>query len=164
MKHIIRQFFQREASPFVQFIKYALCGGMATLVDIVLFNFLAWKVFPALGPEDPLVRLLGLDVAPVDDLTREHRYYIIKVITFFFGNLTAYILNVLWVFKPGRHSRLKEILLFYLVSIISWGIGTVLGGMLIRFLGWETTVVYLVNMATSLMINFVCRKYIIFKG
>jgi len=164
VKHIIRQFFQREAHPFIQFIKYALCGGAATLVDIVLFNFLAWKVFPALGADDPLVRLLGLDVVPVDDLTREKRYYLIKVITFFFGNLTAYILNVLWVFKPGRHSRAKEIALFYLVSIISWVIGTALGGLLIRFAGLETSYAYLINMVASLLINYVCRKYIIFNG
>lgn len=164
MKHIIRQFFQRESNPYIQFIKYAMCGGAATAVDIVLFNLLAWKVFPALGVDDPLVRMLGLDVAPVDDLTREKRYYLIKTITFFFGNLTAYVLNVLWVFKPGKHSRAKEITLFYVVSIISWVIGTVLGGMLIRFFAWETSFAYLVNMVASVMINYACRKYIIFKG
>ena len=164
MKHIIRQFFQREAHPFIQFIKYAMCGGAATLVDIVLFNFLAWKVFPALGVDDPLVRLFGLDVVPVDDFTRARRYYLIKTITFFFGNLTAYVLNVLWVFKPGRHSRLKELGLFYAVSIFSWALGMGLGGMLIRVFGWETSYAYLVNMATSVMINYVCRKYFIFKG
>ncbi|MBU1693283.1 MAG: GtrA family protein [Verrucomicrobia bacterium] len=164
MKHIIRQFFQREAHPVIQFIKYAMCGGAATMVDLVLFNLLAWKVLPALGANDPLVRLFGLDVVPVDDMLRAKRYYLIKTITFFFSNLTAYILNVLWVFKPGRHSRLKEIGLFYAVSIVSWLIGMGLGWMLIRYSGWETSFAYLANMVTSVMINYVCRKYLVFHG
>ena len=164
MKQILRQFLQREAHPFIQFIKYAISGGMATMVDIVLFYLLAWKVFPALGADDPVVKLLGLKVVVVGQLTRSNNYFLIKVLTFFFGNLTAYILNVLWVFKPGRHSRLKEFTLFYAVSITSWTIGTVLGALLIRAFGWTTTLAYLVNMATSLMINYVCRKFLIFHG
>ena len=164
MKKILRQFLQREAHPFIQFIKYAISGGMATMVDIVLFYLLAWKVFPALGADDPVVKLLGLKVVAVGQLTRSNHYFLIKILTFFFGNLTAYILNVLWVFKPGRHSRLKEFTLFYAVSITSWTIGTVLGALLIRAFGWTTTLAYLVNMATSLMINYVCRKFLIFHG
>jgi len=164
LKHIIRQFFQKESNAYVQFVKYALCGGMATLVDIVLFYFLAWKVLPALGADDWFVRVLGLDVATLDEVTRSRRYFIIKVITFFFGNLTAYILNVLWVFHSGRHSRLKEFLLFYAVSITSWAIGTSLGWFLIRQFDLMTTLAYLVNMVTSLLINYVSRKYLIFKG
>jgi len=40
----------------------------------------------------------------------------------------------------------------------------VLGALLIRAFGWTTTLAYLVNMATSLMINYVCRKFLIFHG
>jgi putative flippase GtrA len=35
MKAIVRQFLRREAHPFIQFIKYGMAGGFATLVDIV---------------------------------------------------------------------------------------------------------------------------------
>ena len=31
MKHILKQFFQREAHPIIQFIKYGIAGGLATV-------------------------------------------------------------------------------------------------------------------------------------
>jgi hypothetical protein len=30
----------------LQFIKYALAGGLATLTHIIIFHFIAWKIFP----------------------------------------------------------------------------------------------------------------------
>ena len=164
MKDILKQFMQREANPFIQFIKYAMAGGMATAVDIVVFYLLAWKVIPALGQTDPLVQLLGLDVAAISETLRSTNYLIDKGLTFLVSNFTAYIINILWVFESGRHSRWVELGLFYLVSIISFALGTFIGWMMIRWFGFSTTVAYLANMIASLMINFVCRKYIIFKG
>ena len=164
MKHILKQFMQREANPFIQFIKYAISGGIATVVDVVVFYILAWKVIPALGQLDPIVQLLGLQVGAISETLRSVHYIVDKAITFLFSNFTAYIFNILWVFHPGRHSRLKELGLFYLVSIISFALGTFLGWVMIRWFGFSTTVAYLANMIASLMINFVCRKYIIFKG
>lgn len=164
MKQILKQFMQRESSPFIQFIKYAMAGGVATAVDVVVFYLLAWKVFPALGQSDPLVQLLGLRVEVISETLRSMNYLIDKAVTFLFSNFTAYIINILWVFKSGRHSRWVELGLFYLVSIISFTLGTFIGWVLIRWFGFSTTVAYLANMIASLMINFVCRKYIIFKG
>lgn len=164
MKHILKQFFQREAHPFIQFIKYGISGGLATAVDVLIFYILAWKVFPALRADDPVVELLGFGVVPITEAVRSQNYVINKTITFLFSNLTAYIVNVLWVFKPGRHKLWVEILLFYLVSSISYVLGTFIGWLLIHAFGLSTTVAYLANMVASLMINYVCRKYLIFKG
>lgn len=164
MKHILRQFLQREAHPFIQFIKYAMAGGLATVVDVVVFFLLSWLIIPALTTDDFFARVLSLDIAPIDDATRSWHYVLNRIITFFFSNLTAYVANILWVFEPGRHSRWMEISLFYAVSGASFLIGTALGWALIHVLGLTTSVTYVVNMVVSLMINYAGRKYLIFKG
>ena len=164
MKHILKQFFQREAHPVVQFIKYGIAGGLATVVDVSVFYFLSWKVFPALTADDAAVKLLGIPITLVDEVTRSHRYLLNKAITFIFSNLTAYIVNILWVFHPGRHKKWVEFALFYVVSIISFCVGTFLGWFVIAFFGMTTTAAYVANLFASLMINYACRKYWVFKG
>ncbi|MFA6316915.1 MAG: GtrA family protein [Elusimicrobiota bacterium] len=108
--------------------------------------------------------LLGLTPAPLDEGVRSSHYVWSKVIAFFFSNLTAYGANILWVFTPGRHSRTVEFLLFLLVSATSFVVGTGLGWMLIQWTGLPTTYAYAANGVASLAINFVCRKFIVFKG
>ncbi len=48
MDDILQQFLQRDADPVVQFIKYAIAGGSATGVDVLVFYLVAWKLIPAL--------------------------------------------------------------------------------------------------------------------
>ncbi len=164
MKHILKQFLQRDAHPVVQFIKYGIAGVMATSVDVVAFYFLAWKVIPALGQDDVVVRLLGITVTAIEEAVRSRNYLICKCITFMFANLTAYLVNIFWVFKPGRHKLWVELVLFYSVSIVSFAIGTALGWVMIARFGLSTTSAYASNLVASVMINYACRKYIIFKG
>jgi putative flippase GtrA len=163
MRNVLQQFLRREAHPLVQFIKYGMAGGLATVVDIVVFYALAWLVLPALTSDDQMVRLLNLSITPVTEAVRLRNYVFDRTITFLFSNFAAYAANVLWVFTPGRHSRTKEIALFYLVSGTSYLIGTGLSSFLIAR-GATTTTGYLVNMVSSLLINYVCRKFIVFKG
>ena len=47
MAGIWKQFTQREASPLIQFIKYAICGGGAVTVHIIIFYLLSWLIVPA---------------------------------------------------------------------------------------------------------------------
>lgn len=164
MPNILQQFLRREAHPVVQFIKYGLAGGAATVVDLGLTYFLSWKIIPALTSNDLVVRLLNLNIIPVDEVIRARNYIFCRAIAFMFSNFTAYVINVLWVFQPGRHSRLKEITLFYIVSGISFVAGAGLGAALIHYWGWTFTNALLVNAVVSVMINYVCRKFIIFKG
>jgi putative flippase GtrA len=164
MKHILKQFTQRQANPFIQFVKYSIAGGVATTVHIVFFFLLAWKVFPALTGDDIVVRLLGLSVAGISDALRARNSMIDNVIVFMFSNFTAYILNILWVFEPGRHHRVLEILMFYAASGVSMVVGTSLMGLLIAWFQLSTTVAFSANIATALLINYTMRKFVIFKG
>ncbi len=188
MKKLLRQFTQREAHPAIQFLKYGIAGGIATMVDIGVFYLLAIVVFPAVQPDDRLLVLLAsahdlivgwwpamseqgwffglfhFDVQPIDEVLRRRNFLIDRCIVFFISNFTAYVLNMLWVFKPGKHSRHKEITLFYVVAIISFVIGTSLAWGLIRAFGISTTDAYAVNLVVAVLINYVCRKYWVFHG
>ncbi len=147
-----------------QFIRYSISGGIATIVHIIVFYIIAWKIFPALQENDFVVAILGLSVTTVDVATRSLNSMLSNIITFFFSNMVVYLLNAFWVFESGRHQRMIEILLFYLVSGISLVIGTSIMGLLIKYFGMQTTYAFTANLVTSTLINFVVRKFHIFKG
>jgi putative flippase GtrA len=84
-------------------------------------------------------------------------------VAFLFSNLTAYIINITWVFSPGRHHPMLEFLFFFGVSGIAILIGSTLMGFLIHTYGTTTTTAFLANILVSLMINFFIRKHVIFK-
>lgn len=187
MPSIWRQFIQREANPYIQFIKYGLAGGAATVVHVTLFYLLAWLIVPALEQNDLIVKIFRLTPQPISDATRATHAMIDNGVAFIFSNLTAYLLNIVWVFEPGRrhkavewtlcalhwdrHPRLSaivhrsvEVVLFYLVSGIAIVIGTFLMGILIRYFGITTTVAFGAELIAAALINFALRKYLIFKG
>ena len=164
MQHIINQFKGRQHGPLVQFIKYAIAGGIATGVHISIFYFCALELFPALNQNDPLAGFFHLHAAVVSDAVRTRNSIIGNVIAFLFSNMTAYLINIFWVFESGRHNRVHEILFFYLVSGISMFIGSSIMGFLIHHFGMTTTIAFSANLVTSLLINFALRKFFIFKG
>ncbi len=157
------QFLSRESGPLIQFIKYVLAGALATVTHIVTFHLLAWKVFPALQTEDWFVRWRGLSLPPQDNATRSRYSMVDNGLAFVVSNLVAYTLNTLWVFQPGRHPWYVEIGLFYLVSGGSLFIGTLVMGVLIRRYGIRTTLAFTANLIAALLINYVVRKFIIFR-
>jgi len=153
MKKHIDAFLNEKDNPIVQFLKYGICGGLATAVDMVVFFLFAWLVFPALTESDPFVKLLGFfnfDVQLVSESLRLRNYWIDKVICFMFSNLAAYVLNVLFVFKAGKHKRHHEMIFA--------------GDALIRFCGLDTTYSYIAAMISALLINYAGRKFLIFHG
>ena len=76
----------------------------------------------------------------------------------------SYILNVLFVFKSGKHKRHHELLLFYAVSVVSLILATFGGWVLINTFGLGTTWSYVVKMVASVLINYAGRKFFVFKG
>ena len=153
-----------EAGPLVQFVKYGISGGLATFVHIVIFHLVAWKIFPSLQEKDLFVVILGITVTEVDVATRSLNAMLSNVVAFICSNMVAYIINVCWVFKQGRHNRFIEIGLFYLVSGVSVVIGTSMMGFLIRYYGMQTTYAFTANIVSAVMINYGMRKFYIFHG
>ncbi len=159
----IRHWSGKDVGLLVQFIKYTVAGGVATVVDLAVFYYLAWRVFPSLTPGDPVVRLLGLEGPVISEALRSRHFVVNNGIAFVVSNLSAYLLNILWVFEAGRHRRTVEIGLFYAVSGFSIFVGTFTGWLLIRTLGMSTTLSYLSKVVASALVNFIVRKLIIFK-
>jgi putative flippase GtrA len=148
----------------IQFLKYAMCGGVAMAADMITFFLVAWLLFPALTEADVLVRLFHMPVEAIPEHVRIVNFCIGNVMAFMVSNLTAYVLNILFVFKSGKHSRRKELGLFYLVSAISVGIGVAIGAVLIKGFGLSTTYSYIAKAVSTTLINYVARKFIIFHG
>jgi putative flippase GtrA len=123
-----------------------------------------WKIFFALQPDDWFVKLLKLPIQELDDATRSQNSMLANGIAFVISNFVAYLINIYWVFVPGRYYWLVEIGLFYLVSGVAIIVGTVLMGFLIRRFGMLTTYAFGSNIFTALMINYAMRKYFIFNG
>ena len=152
-----------RTESLVQFVKYAISGGFATFVGIIIFYLVAWKFFPSLQEKDLFVVVFDLTVTEVDDATRSLNSMLSNGVAFIFSSMVAYLINVFWVFIPGRHNRFVEICLFYLVSGVSVIIGTSLMGFLIRHYGIQTTYAFAANIVSAVMINYTLRKYYIFK-
>lgn len=160
---IVKRFLSKDAGRVAQFIKYGMAGGGATLTHIVVFFLLGWHLLPCLTEDDIMVRLLG--VAPeVVVQGRALNAALATGLAFVVSNAVAYTLNVLFVFKSGRHHWLTEIGLFYAVSGVSIAIGTVLQSVLIARYDIMTTLAFGTNLITALLINYAMRKYFIFNG
>lgn len=148
----------------IQFIKYAIAGGVATLTHICIFHLIAWRLFPALQEHDHAVRMLKLKIVTINDYQRSRNSMIANVLAFLVANMVAYITNILWVFEAGRYHFVIEILMFYAVSGFSAFIGTGLMGVLIRRFGMLTTYAFVSNILTAVLINYAVRKFFIFNG
>ena len=162
--NLIDQLFGNESANVIQFIKYGISGCIAVAAHILVFHLVAWKIFFALQSNDWFVRLFNLPIRELDDGTRSQNSMLSNVFAFMISNLVAYIINVYWVFVPGRYHWMVEIVLFYLVSGASLVIGTAIMGLLIRRFGMLTTYAFGSNIFTALLINYAMRKFFIFKG
>lgn len=159
----IRRFLRHDAGHVAQFIKYGIAGGGATLTHITVFFLLGWHLLPCLTPDDFVVCLLGVTPQAVGQ-SRALNAAWANGLAFLVSNAVAYTLNILFVFKSGRHHWLMEIGLFYAVSGVSMVIGMTLQSVLIAQYDIMTTLAFGTNLVTALLINFAMRKYFIFKG
>lgn len=160
-----RKALSHDAGPMTQFVKYVVAGGIATGVSILLFYALGSMIWPCLTDDDFIRRLLNLPVAAglTDDI-RGWRAVYCSVASFLVSNGVAYGTNVLFVFKRGRHHWLIEVGLFYLVSGVAMGVGTLTMKILISQVGLTTTIAFGANLVSALLINYAMRRFVIFKG
>lgn len=159
-------FMKSKDSPVAQVFKYVMCGSASVIVDQITFYLLAWLFLPCLRASDPIanfIEMIGFSVQQVGEAELERNYWIIKVICFLISNAVVYILNVLFVFETGRHRKALEILLFFGSSLFQfffiW-----LGGLLITQYNWEVTYANVTMLLVAMMVNYVIRKKVVFKG
>src|SRR5262245_2645496 len=161
--NFIEQISGSDGGNLLQFVKYGISGSIATTTHILVFHLVAWKLFFALQADDWFVRLLNLPLQEVDDATRSRNSMKANVVAFLIANFVAYLINIYWVFVPGRYHWIVEVGLFYLVSAVAIVIGSALMGFLIRRFGVLTTYAFGCNIVAALLINYAMRKFFIFK-
>jgi putative flippase GtrA len=154
---IWREFIRRDAHPWLQFIKYGLCGVTATVVHSGIMALLSLTIFPA-------GKGMIVDGQVLDEVVRNRHLLINNSIAWPFGTLVAYFMNITFVFTPGRHSKTTEFVMFTVVSAIGFFPGILVVNWLAGYLHLPSTVAQLGFIVTSVMVNFLCRKFIIFKG
>ena len=140
----------RDVHPLLQFIKYGICGLGAFITHQVIWLALSMWAFPSFGE--------GLS-----DSTRALNTTVSNSIAVLFSTAVAYVTNILWVFKSGRHSRLVEVASFFGIGAISFAGGLLAGPWLIQMYGISTALAQVSMAVTSVLINFACRKFFIFK-
>lgn len=169
IKERIRALASPEAGPVAQFIKYAVSGGIATAVNVAGLFLCAWLLFDCLTPDDPFVKLLSamgvsFDLPTLSDTERAARTMYCSIPSFIVANIVCYVLNVLFVFRSGRHGRAVEFLLFVASSGFATLLGTLVAGLLVRTMGIAFTYASAANIVTSVAVNYVARKKFVFKG
>jgi putative flippase GtrA len=170
VKGWLRAILSRNPHPFLQFIRYGLAGVLAMLANLVFFAISIEWIFPIpeVAPTEtlPLQEQGGEVISWLRELTRDPRvtnYVRANVVAFLMANVVAYVLNFKWVFESGRHSRAVEIILFFLVSLIAFLLGTALASVLVGSYGINEYLAKAGDIVAAILINYVCRKFLIFK-
>lgn len=146
----------------LQFLRYGICGGIATVADGIVFFLAAWLIFPALTGQDYLVQLLGITVNYAGDETRAINFMLANTLAFILSNFVAYLLNTLFVFTSTKERRNKEILYFYILSTLVAFLSIGLSMVMMKFLFISTTLAYSIKVVFSVMVNFIARKKYVF--
>ncbi len=160
----IRRFLSHESGPFAQFVKYGVIGVLATCVQMLGFYLLASTCLKCLGADDWAVRLAGLPSVEISDSLRAVRAAIATAGGFAAANVFCWIMNRLFVFKPGRFRWYVEFAMFFGVAAFATVVALGVQSLLIRHFGIMTTAAVVVEVLVSFLMNFFIRKFVIFKG
>ena len=140
----------KEAPWMIQFGKYGMCGVLAVIVHNLIFYICATTILPCIDETMP-------------KWERAWNWLYCNLIAFVFANVLTYCTNLLFVFTGGRHSRLKEFLLFSAVSFSATVPALALGfTAIIR--DQSTPFAQIIFIVVAAMVNFLCRKFLVFKG
>lgn len=154
---VFRAALSRDSHPMLQFIKYGFCGVAATIVHTLVVAVLSATIFPA-------GKGMMIDGHPLPEDIRAGHLVLNNALAFPFGALTAYLLNVAFVFTPGRHHKVIEAVLFFVIGAIGFFPGAFVVNWLAGHWHLPSTVAQLGFVITSVLVNFLCRKFIIFNG
>ena len=147
-----------------QIFKYGVIGVLATIINLLVAEVCAAWVWPCLGSDDLFVKWFGFSSAFVGDATRATRAVYCNLVGFFVANVICWLLNRKYVFTPGRHHWLVEYLWFLAGSGFAIAIGSGAIWYLVKFHGMQTTYSFIINVMVSVAVNFVVRKFFVFKG
>lgn len=146
--NLVQKLLNNKSHTPLQFLKYSLAGAIATGTYLASFTLLNESVLPA-------------DVA-LPGAVRGWNFLFSNTLAFLLGTLVAYVVNQAWVFQPGRHGRLREFTLFYLIAAVAFVAGAPLGSLLVANFSFSEYWVFVLVVVLSGMVNFLGRKYWVF--
>jgi putative flippase GtrA len=164
----IARIVSRNASPFWQFVKYGVVGALSTFIQVAIFYACASLLFKCLEADDIAVRYLNL---PFGDFKGNEPWYMSRgflaavntAIGFVVANIFCWLMNRAVVFTPGKFAWYKELLLFFGASTFATLIALGLMKVLIDAFGMMTTMAVVIEIVVSFFVNFIVRKFYIFK-
>ena len=160
----VRRFLSHDSGPFAQFVKYGVIGVLSTCVQMIGFYLLAATCLKCLGADDWAVRFLGLPSVEVSDGVRAFRAAVATAGGFTVANIFCWMMNRLFVFKPGKFRWYVEFLMFFGVAALATVVALGVQSLLIKYFGMMTTAAVIVEVVVSFLMNFFVRKFVIFKG
>ena len=161
---MVRRFLSHDSGPFAQFVKYGAIGVLSTCVQMIGFYLLAATCLKCLGADDWAVQFLGIPSVEVSDGLRAFRAAVATAGGFTVANIFCWIMNRLFVFKPGKFRWYVEFLMFFGVAALATVVALGVQSLLIRYFGMMTTAAVIVEVVASFLMNFFVRKFVIFKG
>ena len=161
LKHIL----SHDSGPFWQFVKYGAIGAMATLVQTGVFYLFATTCLKCLTPDDVAVKYLGFAAASgLTDGVRAFRFAVATSVGFVLANVFCWLMNRWFVFRPGKFRWYVELTMFFGASTVATVVALVVSSALIRWCGLMTTFAVVIEVVVSFLVNFLVRKFYIFKG
>lgn len=154
---IWRRVRARDMPWMVQLAVYGLCGVLATVVSVGQIVLLSKTLIPAY--EGMIV-----NGEPITDALRAKNLLINNTISFLTTNVFVYFMNVMLVFKRGRHHPWMEFFWFTLINGISFALSQVAGPWLVHQFGVPTNIAIFTNTVFAALINFLARKFFVFQG
>lgn len=164
----VRKVLSHDCGPFWQFVKYGVIGVMSTAVQLAIFYLLASTCLKCLAPDDVAVRFLGLPgvVFSGDEpwyATRGTLATAATAVGFVSANVFCWLMNRAFVFKPGKFPWFTELAMFFGASTFATVLALLLMKFLIDAFGMMTSLAGIIEVAVSFAVNFVVRKFFIFK-
>lgn len=169
LKERFRLWLSPDCGPFCQFVKYGVIGVLSTLVQLIVFYLLAGTCLKCLEASDWAVCYLGLPSVAFTGAEPwfAARWFLAAIATalgFTIANVFCWLMDRLFVFKPGKFRWYVEFGLFYSAAAAAVVIALGIQSALIAWCGMMTSAAAFIEIIVSFLINFFTRKFFIFKG
>jgi len=141
----------KEDPPlWAQIFKYGIFGVLGAVLFLCVYALID-VLFPKYMADDLPKEIL-----------KQHLLHVL-IIAFLISNLMAYITNRMFVFTPSDRGKLSELVIFLLVTGLSFFAGNAAKNWFID-LGMHKDIAALAFAFSTATVNFITRKYFVFSN
>ena len=134
-----------------QVILYTICGGISALIMTVIISGLN-VLYPDYVDQERLSQ----------ELVSQHTN-VFNTIAFIPSSLVAFFTNRILVFGAGKHPIALEFLIYSMISTVSYLGGIKGSAWIVESLNTPSYIGSIIFGVSTAIINFFCRKFIIFR-